>query len=124
MLEPLVRMIRGIGTTMAVVIIVAIVMIFFGIGESALGKLFGGSAIALFLVIRHLGVNRLHAKVESIVEDKAQSIFGSMGEPRPNTGEFDADEAFDRYMKKRDAGLTEPPPPDVGAIRQFGRKGR
>lgn len=124
MFEPIVRMIRGIGTTMAVVIIVSIIMLAFGLGESLIGKLLGSSAIATLLIVRHLGASKLHAKVETIVEDKAHSIFGSLGEATAKKDEFDADEAFANYMRKRDAGLTEPPPPDVGAIRQFGRKGQ
>ncbi|RZV52613.1 MAG: hypothetical protein EX258_01850 [Sphingomonadaceae bacterium] len=122
MFEPLVRMIRRVGTTMAVVVIVGIVMLAFGLGESLLGKLLGTSVIGLLLFLRHAGAGGLHAKVDTIVQDKAQSIFGSMGEPLTKPGEFDADEALSRYMEKRKAGLTDPPPPDVGAIRQFGRK--
>lgn len=122
MFEPFVRMIRGIGSTIAVLVIVGIVMLAFGFGESILGKMLGGSAIALLLFVRHAGAGRFHAKVDTIVQDKAQSIFGSLGEPLPKPGDFDADKAFERYMEKREAGLTEPPPPDVGAIRQFGRK--
>ena len=124
MFEPLIRMIRGIGTTMAVVIIVSIIMLAFGVGESALGKMLGSGAVAGFIFLRYFGSNALHAKVESIVEDKAESIFGSLGEAHSKPAEFDADEAFARYMKKRDAGLTEPPPPDIGAIQRFGRKGQ
>lgn len=124
MFEPLVRMIREIGTTMAVLIIVTIVMLAFGVGESFLGKLLGGSAIAALLIIRHLGASRLHAKVDTIVQDKAESIFGNLGEAHEPKGQFNADEAFANYMRNRDAGLTEPPPPDIGAIRSFGRKGQ
>ena len=124
MLEPFVRMIRGIGTTMTVVIIVSIIMLAFGVGESTLGKMFGSAAAAGFIILRFFGSNLLHAKVETIVEDKAESIFGSLGDAHQKDTQFDADEAFARYMKKRDAGLTEPPPPDVGAIQRFGRKGQ
>ena len=124
MVDALSNIIRKVGTAVTVTIVIAIVMVLFAIGEATLGKLFGGAFLGLLFAIRFVGSNLLESKVETIVEDKANSIFGHLEETVDEKGGFDPDEAFARYMKKRDAGLTEAPPPDIGAIRQFGRKGQ